>query len=88
MNSQEFEQLITFWALKGKVSKPLMLGKKGFGEHTEQVKRITLITKKSRITVTYTVGEKITIIDYCNIVSSGLTGFYRGPDCMEYLEEM
>ncbi len=96
ISKTEFEQLITFWSLRGKITDGVDMGIKRDGDLIHQVKRIIITSKDIRAIVTYTVfqtgedSDPTFRIDYSDISDRQTyrAQFYAGETGLPILEKM
>jgi len=94
-SESEFGQLITFWTLKGKVSKVRSKGTKGLGANRHQVEQIEVNGKELRVSITYTkmfsdVSYGWVEINYCDVYNkrTHLTELFPGTSGLPILEKL
>ena len=91
MTHAEFEKMIMFWSLKGKISNGIDMGTKGLGIERHQMKRITVKSKDFEAIITYIIYTyDLVQIDYCDIYSKKTNSwdFYPKETGLSILIEM
>ena len=92
MTELDFEQLYMFWALKGKITNTLKLGRKIHNKRKGQTKTFTITTKDYKVEVLFVVWENP--VEYnilsadCQHNNTGLWVKYAGEFAVNKLNKL
>jgi len=92
MKELEFEKLLTFWSLKGKISNTIKLGKKIINGRKGRNKEFTITTKDYKVEVLFMKWEDPVEYDVLKADfqhnSTGLWVLYAGENAVNKLNEL